>query len=198
MDNVLSGDRPLTNWWAQAAFRDGLIIALLALIPLRRRTAASLRIGKHLVKSGEDWALDIPAEDVKTKRPLDFPISGELSRRIDIYVDQIRPHIRGASAHDYLWTSGRGGPFRAGVIYNAVRHRTREEFGFPVSLHQFRRAAATFWSVRDPVNVRGVKDLLGHSTFATTEKDYIMAQSRLAGRELARAVDNLRAQRGHR
>src|SRR6266436_7868108 len=35
---------------AQAfAYRDGLIIALLALIPLRRRTVAALRIGKHVV-----------------------------------------------------------------------------------------------------------------------------------------------------
>jgi site-specific recombinase XerD len=39
------------------------------------------------------------------------------------------------------------------------------------------------------VNVRGVKDLLGHASFATTEKYYIMSQSRLAGRVLARAVD---------
>jgi hypothetical protein len=38
--------------------------------------------------------------------------------------------------------------------------------------------------------VRGVKDLLGQASFATTEKHYIMAQSRLAGRVLARAIGN--------
>jgi hypothetical protein len=41
--------------------------------------------------------------------------------------------------------------------------------------------------------VRGAKDLLGQTTFATTEKHYIMAQSRVAGRALARAVDRLKA-----
>jgi len=41
----------------------------------------------------------------------------------------------------------------------------------------------------DPANVRGVKDLLGQSTFSTTEKHYIMSQSRVAGRALARIVD---------
>jgi hypothetical protein len=34
-------------------YRDGLIIAVLALIAPRRRTLTALRIGKHLVKSGE-------------------------------------------------------------------------------------------------------------------------------------------------
>ena len=90
--------------------RDGLIIALLALIPLRRRTLAALRIGKHLVRSGDQWVLDIPAEDIKTKRPLEYPISAELSERIDIYLNQIRPRILGAGTHDYLWASSRGRP----------------------------------------------------------------------------------------
>src|SRR5262245_32152586 len=48
-------------------YRNGLIIALLAMVPLRRGTLAALRIGKHLVRTGNLWALDIPAEDTKTK-----------------------------------------------------------------------------------------------------------------------------------
>lgn len=79
-----------------------------------------------------------------------------------------------------------------GAIYNTVRRRTRKALGFPVNLHRFRLAAGTFWSIRDPANVRGSKDLLGHASFATTEKYYIMAQSRLAGRALARTIDNVR------
>ena len=78
---------------------------------------------------------------------------------------------------------------RGGIIYVTVRQCTRKALGFPVNLHRFRAAAATFWSTRDPANVRGVKDLLGHASFATTEKHYIMARSRLAGRALARAVE---------
>jgi len=113
------------------AFRDGLIIALLALIPLRRRKLSALRIGKQLIKSGDAWSLDIPAQDVKTKRPLDYPISPELSQRIDIYLNEIRPQIAGAGTHDYLWASSRGGPLRGPLIYNAVRKRTRKALGFP-------------------------------------------------------------------
>ena len=77
-------------------------------------------------------------------------------------------------------------------IYNAVRRRTKKAFGFAVNLHRFRHAAASFWSIRDPVNVRGAKDLLGQASFGITEKHYIMGQSRLAGRALAHAVDTVR------
>jgi len=79
-----------------------------------------------------------------------------------------------------------------GGIYLTIRRRTREVLGFPVNPHHFRRAAATLWSSRDPANVRGVKDLLGHASFSTTEKHYIMAQSRGAGRALARVIDGKR------
>ena len=67
--------------------------------------------------------------------------------------------------------------------------RTRKAFGFAVNLHSFRHAALTFWSIHDPKNILGGKDLLGHRSFSTTEKFYIMTQSRIAGRALARIVD---------
>jgi integrase len=173
-------------------YRDGLIIALLALIPLRRRTLAALRIGKQLVQSGNLWALDIPAKEVKTKRPLDYPISAELSGRIDLYLNRFRCRIPRAGMHDYLWASYHSRPMVDGGIYLTIRRRTREVLGFPVNPHHFRRAAATLWSSRDPANVRGAKDLLGHASFSTTEKHYIMAQSRGAGRALARVIDGKR------
>jgi hypothetical protein len=69
-------------------YRDGLIIALLALIPLRRRTVTALRIGQHLLKCGDLWVLDIPAQDTKTGQPLDYRqhavnIAAALFRRLD-------------------------------------------------------------------------------------------------------------------
>ena len=132
--------------------------------------------------------LEIPANDTKTKRPLEYVISGDLSARIDVYVDLFRARIPGAEKHEYLWASNRSRPMGDAIIYSTVRQCTRKALGFPVNLHRFRTAAATFWSSRDPANVMGVKDLLGHVSFATTEDHYIMAQSRLAGRALAHVI----------
>jgi hypothetical protein len=61
-------------------YRDGLIITLRALIPLRSRTVVAMNIGSHLVKTGDLWRLDIPAEDTKNRRPLDYPIPREIVR----------------------------------------------------------------------------------------------------------------------
>jgi hypothetical protein len=65
-------DRAVADAYAQRTdkalafqFRNGFI-ALLTLIPLRSRTLTALRIGQHLVKTGDLWALDIPAADIKT------------------------------------------------------------------------------------------------------------------------------------
>ncbi len=192
MDDALSKGKPITASSVQTTYRDGLIIAFLALVPLRRRTLGLLRIGKHLVRAGDGWAIDIPASDMKSGRPFELSLSPELSARMDFYVKEIRPQISGAEGNDYLWVN-RCGPMSDKMIYKTVCRRTQKALGFPVSLHRFRHAAATFWSVRDPVNVRGVKDLLGHAKFATTEHHYVMAQSRMAGRELARAIEDLEA-----
>ena len=79
----------------------------------------------------------------------------------------------------------------AGAIYNAVCERTETAFGYRVNPHRFRHAAGTLWSIEDPENVRGVKDLLGHASYdKTTETHYVMGQSRLAGRALAKAIDS--------
>jgi integrase/recombinase XerD len=173
-------------------YRDGLIIALRALIPLRSRTVVAMRIGIHLVKTGDLWGLDIPAVDTKSQRPLDYPIPRELSARIDLYLERFRSRIPGAERHTAPWASNQARPMCAMAIYDAVRNRTRKAFGFAVNPHRFRHAAASFWSIRDPANVRGVKDLLGHYSLGTMDKHYIIAQSRVAGRVLARAVDAAR------
>jgi hypothetical protein len=156
------------------------------------RTLTALRIGQHLVKTGDSWALDIPAADTKTRRALDFPVSPEISARIDLYLEQFRSRIPGADKHTGLWPSNKSRPMCANGIYLAVRKRTKTALGFGVNLHRFRHAAASFWSSQDPVNVRGVKDVLGQASFGTTEKHYIMAQSRLAGRALAHAINAVR------
>lgn len=172
-------------------YRDGLIIALLALVPLRRRTLAALTTSRHLVKTGDCWLLDIPAADTKTRRPLEFPLPDALSERISVYLARLRGVIPDARCHDGLWPSLRGRAMDGGTINDAVRRRTKEALGFPVNLHRFRMAAGNFWSIADPANVQGVKDLLGQASFDTTQKHYISAQTRLAGRALAKAVKDL-------
>jgi len=102
-------------------YRDGLIIALLALIPLRRRTLAALRIGKHLVKSGDRWALDIPAVDIKTKRPFEYPIR-RICRGVSIHTWT----DSGAKSQAQVRTPAFGRPIKV-VGWTTVLFMTRSE-----------------------------------------------------------------------
>jgi site-specific recombinase XerD len=171
-----------------------LLIALLAGTGIRRRTVTALRIGSHLVKEGESWTLEIPAEDVKGKRSLDPYVSRELSARIDVYLQLFRSRLPGAETHNGLWPSNKAGPMTGNAIYDAVLKRTKKAFGFGVNLHRFRHASGTLWSIEDPANIRGVKDFLGHASFKTTDGYYLISQSRLAGRSLAAAITKFTAQ----
>ena len=79
------------------------------------------------------------------------------------------------------------------MIRRRIITRTKEMLGVEVSPHRFRNAAATFVAVADPENIRMTKDLLGHKSFQMTEEHYIDgAQSRIAGRELARILGQTR------
>jgi integrase len=192
MDSAVAETANLTEISKATAtkYRDGMLITLLSLVVLRRRTATALRIGKQLVRNGDYWALEIPPEDVKGKRPLDFALSSDLSDRIDLYLQKYRPRLAGAKGHTALWPSNKGGAMSANGIYDTVCKRTKKAFGFSVNPHRFRHAAGTLWSIEDPANVRGVKDLFGHASYEkTTEDHYVIGKSRLAGHTLARAIE---------
>jgi integrase/recombinase XerD len=192
MDEAVAetGDQSKISKSTAMQYRDGLLIALLAVIAVRRRTLTALRTGGQLVRSGKLWALEIPPEDVKGKRALDFTIAADLSSRIDLYLKDFRRRIPGAERHAGFWRSNKGRPMSSNAIYDTVCKRTKKAFGFSVSLHRFRHAAGSLWSIEDPENVRGMKDLLGHASYnKTTETHYVIGQSRIAGRALANAID---------
>jgi integrase/recombinase XerD len=74
------------------------------------------------------------------------------------------------------------------AIYLRVCKRTRDAFGVAVNPHLFRDAAATTLAIADPGNVRVAAPLLGHRTFATTERYYQQAKSLQAHRQYIAAL----------
>lgn len=176
---------------AALRFRDGLMIALLAVIPLRRRNIAMIRISRHLVMEGERYLLVFQSEETKNRQPIEFEVPDKLAPFIDRYL-AVRRHIPGAGDHDGLWASAKGCALTGSGIYDRVCRHTREAFGFAVNLHLFRGSATSTIATRDPEHILVARDLLGHSSFRTTERFYIQAQQIDAGR---RYQDILQADR---
>ena len=169
-------------------YRDGLMIAALVEAPMRRRPFSQLRLRETVVKRNGRWVLRVPASLSKTNVAQDYGLSERLTAYMDHFLERIRPVFPGAETHDFLWPF-EGRPMGDKMIRRRIIKRTTEGLGFPVPPHRFRNAAASFVSVADPKNIRMAKDLLGHKSFAMTEKHYInAAQSRTAGRELVRLL----------
>jgi integrase/recombinase XerD len=172
---------------AALTYRDGLIIALLAVAPMRRGNLAGLTLGQHLQRVGGSWIVMLKASETKNRRALGYSLPARLGSALERYLERFRPVLFGSAAHRGVWASAKGVPLTGNAIYDAVCRRTRKAFGQPVNLHLFRDGAATFWALKDPTRVTAVSGLLGHEP-RVTERHYNQASGISAGRKLADAL----------
>ncbi len=173
---------------AAIAYRDGLVIALLACRPVRRRNLAAMRIGQHLVQSGRRWHIVFRADETKNRQPYEATVPTFLQPSLERYLDEIRPMFPKANSHDGLWASAKGGPLSDAALYDLVCKRTRVAFGKPINLHLFRDIAATEIAYRDPARIGIARDLLGHSDLRAVDRHYIQASQVQAGHAYHQAL----------
>lgn len=183
-------------------YRDGLIIALLALRPLRLGNFTGLVIGRHLVRRDKGWWLLIPAAAVKNRHPIEVPFPALLESCLERYLAHYRLVLaasRGrwhADPGQRLWISGDGSALKDAQLHLRVVGHTRRVFGIATNPHLFRDCAATTIAMDDPAHVRIAAQILGHARFATTERHYRLSRSAEAARSYQAMVHGFR-QRAH-
>jgi len=174
--------------------RDGIMIALTAYAPFRRRNIAELCIGQSLIDLGGIFLLVLDAAQTKTKAPLELYVPEDLQVSLQLYLDLHRPFLAARNGRwsrplgSQLWVSKDGSPMTQQAIYDRFCARTGAAFGKPINPHLFRDAAATTLAVADPAQVRVAAPLLGHRTFATTERYYQQATALQAHRRYVEAL----------
>jgi len=175
-------------------YRDGLMIALLAYIPLRLKNFVGLEIDKDLVKEGDKWFIIIPPEDNKTRTHLEFQIPDDLENEFSTYVDYVRPRLLRWLEYKALWVSSRGGALSASSFGPIMTRYTGGRLGIRMTPHDARDAAATTWAVAAPNQIGIARDLLAHSDLRTTNKYYNRARAVEASRAHAQVVATMRKQ----
>ena len=157
-------------------YRDGLMIALLAFIPLRRKNLAALEIGRHLVREGDSWFIIIPREETKTRTPIEFPVPELLEPYLATYLDIVRPRMLRRS--DLRCALGQLQGRCARLCQNRRHHQPSldDPARFHITAHDVRDAAATTWAISAPDQIGVARDLLAHSDLRTTTKYYIRAR----------------------
>lgn len=180
------------------AYRDGLMIGLLALRPIRRRTFSLIRVGRHLQRVGDEWRMIFEDSETKSGRPFAATVPEWIVPFLERYLREVRPMFSGAVQHDGLWCSSKGGPLTDKAIYRIITDRTRAAFGQQVHPHLFRACAATTIAVLDPGRIGLAGDLLDHASLRTTQAHYIKARSIEASRLYAKALAELTPQKPRR
>jgi hypothetical protein len=89
-------------------FRDGLMIALLALRPLRLRSFVSLRLRESIVLYRDDAWIYIPGTLSKTGLGLNVPFPQELFPELLFYLSRVRNGFPNADKLADLWISNQG------------------------------------------------------------------------------------------
>jgi integrase/recombinase XerD len=179
------------------AFRDGLMIALLARRPFRLKNFNSPAIGINVILDGDAVSFAFDASATKGKRPIDVPFPAHLLPALKIYLDHYRPILSSASgkatgvATHALWIS-RDGTALAGIsLHKAIRRRTREAFGKPLPPHWFRDAAVTTLVRGAPAAARLTGSILVHTTPDLATKHYNQAQMIDSARRHADVIEAL-------
>jgi integrase/recombinase XerD len=172
-----------------AHYRNGLMIALLAARPLRRRNFARIEIGRHLVRQSDAYWLKFDSNETKTGEPIEAPFPDALLPHLERYLSVYRPFLLQRDRtwkrrrHPFggqepaLWISVSGSAMTEIGIYFCVSQLTRARFGQVISPHVFRDSAATSIAIEDPEHVHVTKSILAHTTVRTSERYCVQAQS---------------------
>lgn len=188
------------------AHRDGLIIALQALLALRPRNLLALRDGETIEHTSSERTenarsgtrVRFAGADMKGRRPFATNIPPELLPDLERHIAVHRPRLvarapRGASVVNSLWVTDRGLELRGSQLWSAVTRRIEAAFGVRVSPHEFRHVLTTTIAIEAPEMMGVVPAALGHADERPVLEHYDLGTQLEAGRRWTRQIADDRA-----
>jgi len=164
-------------------YRDGLLLALLSLWPIRRRSIAALTISRHIEFDDAGMNILLHPSDTKVGRAESFRVPEQFVSYVMRYLREIRPAL--GNAHDGFWASIGGRALTGDRLYAIVRARITAKFGKAMGLHDFRRAASTFLAMDAPEKIGLIPGVLQHASPEVSDRHYNLARSIKAGQRFA-------------
>jgi site-specific recombinase XerD len=183
---------------APAQFRDGLMLALLCLCPLRARNVAELELGRNLTCADGIWTLRLAASETKNRKAILLPLPALISPWIERYLSHHRPLLAGrakaTASADRFYLTERGTPFRENGINYRVNAVTERVLAHAMNPHAFRKLMPTELAIHDPAHVGVSQPLLSHASYRTTQEHYNLGRAIDASRRMNDLVGQVRAQ----
>jgi integrase len=183
----------LSSFRRSLQYRNGLMIAFLAFLPLRLKNFASLKIATSLLHVDEHWNVVIPARDTKSRRTEERRVPNFLqpflTRYIDTYRRPLRPKDKG------LWISGTGQTLSYNGCERIVTETTCITLSVRISPHLFRACAASMAYLYAGDQPHLAAGILQHTDPTVTEAHYNRARGASFGRAFSELVE--RQSKGH-
>jgi integrase/recombinase XerD len=177
-------------------FRDGLEISTLALRPFRRGNFTAMKLGKNLLRRGDEWWLHYDEDETKNGQVLDVPFPPDLVAWLEKYLTIYRPLLAGGKyTGDAVWLSYWFTAQDETSVYGQIVKRTEDAFGQAVHPHLFRHCLATSLALTDPKIVGIAHVMLGNSIGAC-QRDYNLARTHMAGQRLSDVISATRDRLG--
>lgn len=191
---VRDNDGPITHPDQAVRLRDGAMICLLALMPMRRRALSELALGTSLRVEGAQMTICLDGAMTKNGQSWEAIVPDMVSEKLALYLTNARPVLsaRGSGAQTAVWLGRNGMPLTINQFTRAIKNRTSSLLKVGVTPHLFRDAAATTLSRASPASARMIKPILGHTSTRIAEAHYIQADTIAAGRGLASALEALK------
>ena len=193
MDNAIRRGR-LIGSRQRIDYRDGFMLALVSLWPIRRRSIAALTVSRHIEFDEAGINLHLFGDDNKMNRPESFRLPELLVPYLEQYLHRIRIGLLIRGDHDGLWPSLRGRPMVPQQIYNVFRRRISGRFGRAMSVHDMRRAASTFLAMEAPDMIGIIPSVLQHASEESSDRYYNLARSTAASKRYVGTLHELKSE----
>jgi integrase len=170
--------------------RNGLMIATLALCPIRLKNFAALEIGRSFREVEGSWWIVLSAAETKSRRADKRRLPDFLKPYVDLYLSDARVVLLDPdSPTNALWPSAvSGAPMIKKAVGSLVSKVTFETLGVDVSPHLFRTAAASTAAAYGRATPHLPSALLNHTDRRVTEEHYIRATSMSAAEAYATLI----------
>jgi integrase len=180
----------LTNLTQARRVRNGLMVALLGMCPIRLKNYAALEIGRSFVEIKGRWWIVLAASETKEKRPDERPIDELLTPIITRYLGQYRPVLaRVGHPPSALWLSSNdGAPLNYDAVERVIKATTLSTIGVDVSPHLFRTSGASTVATHYGKNPHLGSALLHHTHPSATNSHYNRATCLSAAESLRQIV----------
>ena len=154
---------------------------ILLMAPFRRHNLVAIEVDKHVVHVGRGrdrkTFVVFPAEEVKNRVELTYPIPRETADVIAFYVEKCLPLLR---KHGGTWLFPGDKPNthkHADAFSRQFTRSVRAETGLTVNIHLMRHVGALLYLDRNPGSYEVVRRVLGHKRLSTTVANYTGAET---------------------